>query len=82
LLPHSESPGIVELREQLDAWVRHAAMTSDDREALWGWLQSSSGQDDLPVWKRFLSDLSFDDPRRDLAATCVARLRESASVLV
>jgi hypothetical protein len=72
----------VEVREQLDAWVRHAVMTSDDREALWGWLQSSSGRDDLPVWKRFLSDLSFDDPRRDLAAIRVAQLRESLSVLL
>jgi hypothetical protein len=82
LLPHSEAPGIVEMREQLDAWVRHAVMTSDDREALWAWLQSGSGHDDLPVWKRFLSDLSFDDPRRDLAATRVAQLRQSLGVLV
>jgi GAF domain len=82
LLPHSEAPGIVEVREQLDAWVRHAVMTSDDREARWAWLQSSSGHDDLTVWKRFLSDLSFDDPRRDLAATRVAQLRESLSGLV
>ena len=82
LLPHSEAPGIVEMREQLDAWVRHAVMTSEDREALWGWLQTDSGHDDLPVWKRFLSDLSFDDPRRDLAAARIAQLRESLSVLV
>jgi hypothetical protein len=34
------------------------------------------------VWKRFLSDLSFDDPRRDLAATRVAQLREGFRVLV
>jgi hypothetical protein len=82
LLPHSEAPGLVEVREQLDAWVRHAVMTSDDREALWAWLQSSSGHDDLPAWKRFLPDLSFDDPRRDLAATRVAQLREGLAVPV
>lgn len=80
LLPRSEAPGVVEVREQLDAWVRHAVMTSGDREALWAWLQSSSGIDDLPVWKRFLSDLNFEDPRRDLAATRVAQLRESLAV--
>jgi hypothetical protein len=50
-------------------------MTSDDHEALWAWLQSSSGHDDLAVWKRFLSDLAFGDPRRDLAATRLAKLR-------
>ena len=82
LLPHSEAPGIVDMREQLDAWVRHAVMTSDDREALWAWLQNVAGHDDLPVWKRFLSNLSFDDPRRDLAATRVAQLRESLGVLL
>jgi hypothetical protein len=80
LLPRSEAPGVVEVREQLDAWVRHAVMTSDDREALWAWLQSSSGNDDLPVWKRFLSDLSFEDPRTALAATRVAQLREAFAV--
>ena len=68
LLPHSEAPGIVELREQLDAWVRHAVMTSDDREALWGWLQSRSGHDDLPVWKRFLSPPTRAAPAPDARA--------------
>lgn len=80
LLPHSEAPGIVEVREQLDAWVRHAVMSSDDREARWAWLQSSSGHDDLPAWKRFLSDVSFQDPRRGLAATRVTELRASLAV--
>jgi hypothetical protein len=80
LLPHSEAPGIIELREELDAWVRHAVMTSDDREALWAWLQGSSGHDDLAVWKRFLSDLAFDDPRRDLAAARLAKLRGSVAI--
>jgi hypothetical protein len=67
LLPRSEAPGIVELREEPDGWVRRAVMTCDDREALWVWLQSGSGRDDLPAWKRFLSDLPFEDPRRALA---------------
>jgi hypothetical protein len=80
LLPHSEAPGIVELREQLDAWIRHAVMTSSDHEALWAWLQSSSGHDDLPVWKRFLAHVTYEDPRRDLAATRIAQLRESLAI--
>jgi hypothetical protein len=76
LLPHSEAPAIVERREELDAWVRRAAITSEDREALWGWLQTRSGHDDLPAWKRFLSDLAFDDPRRALAASRLAQIRD------
>lgn len=77
LLPRSQATGIVELREELDRWVRRAVMTCDDREALWAWLQSASGQDDLPAWKRFLSDLPFEDPRRALAAGRLVQLRDS-----
>jgi hypothetical protein len=75
LLPRSEAPGVVDARDDLDAWVRSAVMTSGDREALWAWLESASGRDDLPAWKRFLADLDFADPRRPLAASRLARLR-------
>jgi hypothetical protein len=80
LLPRSEAPGIVEARDELDAWVRRAVMTTDDREALWAWLESSGGHDDFPAWKRFLSDVAFDDPRRALAASRVAQLRERLAI--
>ena len=40
-------------RDVLDeAWVRQAEMNAGDREALWAWVQCSSGRDDLPAWKR------------------------------
>jgi hypothetical protein len=80
LLPYSEAPGIVEARDELDAWMRRAVMAADDREALWAWLESRSGHDDMPAWKRFLADLDFDDPRRALAASRLAQLRESLVV--
>jgi hypothetical protein len=75
LAPHSEAPGIVGLRDALDAWVRNAVMTADDQEALWAWVQSPSGRDDLPAWKRLLAELDFRDPRRSLAAAQIASLR-------
>jgi hypothetical protein len=75
LLPHSEAPGIARDREALESWVHHAVMSSDDREALWAWVQSSSGQDDLTAWKRLLAQLDFNDPRRSLAATRTQSLR-------
>jgi hypothetical protein len=77
LLPHSEAPGIVRQRDALDAWLRHAVMTADDGSALWAWLQSPSGSEDLLAWKRLLADLSFHDPRRSLAAARVRSLREA-----
>jgi hypothetical protein len=79
VLPHSEAPGVVREREALDAWVRQAVMTSEDDEAPWAWLQSASGREDLPAWKRMLAQLDFHDPRRSLAATRVRALRDAFS---
>jgi ABC-type transporter Mla MlaB component len=77
LLPSSEAPGVVQQRDALDAWVRHAVMTADDDAALWAWLRSPSGAEDLPAWKRLLTNLDFHDPRRSLAAARVRVLREA-----
>jgi len=81
LLPRSEAPGIVQDRAELDGWVRSAVLTADDREALWAWLESASGSDDVPAWKRFLADLDYDDPRRPLAVTRLARLRQTLTLV-
>jgi hypothetical protein len=75
LLPYSEAPGVSDAREELDAWIRSAVMTSGDREALWAWLASDPGCDDVPAWKRFLADVDFGDPRRAVAVSRLARLR-------
>jgi hypothetical protein len=77
LLPHSEAPGVVRQRDALDAWVRQAVMTADDDAALWAWLRSPSGCEDLAAWKRLLAQLNFRDPRRSLAAVRVRSLREA-----
>jgi hypothetical protein len=75
LLPGSQAPGVVREREHLDAWLRQAVMTADDPDAVWGWVQSTSGEEDLGAWKRLLSQLDFRDPRRSLCAARVAELR-------
>jgi hypothetical protein len=81
LLPRSEAPGVIDARDELDAWVRSAVMTSGDREALWAWLESGSGCDDVPAWKRFLADLDFADPRRPLAVSRLAGLRSTLTLV-
>jgi hypothetical protein len=75
LLARSEAPGVVRERDALETWLRQAVMTSDDAEALWAWVQSSSGNDDLAAWKRLLANLDYSDPRRSLAASRVHILR-------
>lgn len=80
LLPHSEAPGVVRERDALDGWLRQAVMTSGDDEALWAWVQSTSGREDLAAWKRLLAHLQFHDPRRSLAAARVSSLRAACAV--
>ena len=55
--------------------MRHAVMTGHDREALWAWAQSPSGQDDQGAWKRVLGTLEFRDPWRSQAVAQIGRLR-------
>jgi hypothetical protein len=80
LLPHSEAPGVVRERDALERWIRHAVLTADDREALWAWLQSPAGRDDLPAWKALLPHLDYHDPRRSRAVARVGHLRSVLGV--
>lgn len=75
MLLHSAAPGVVREREALDDWMRRSVLSSGDREAMWSWLQSANGAEDLAAWARLLADLPFHDPRRNLAAVRVAALR-------
>jgi hypothetical protein len=80
LLPSSEAPGVVELRDELVAWTRNAVMTSDDVDALWTWATTPPGAGDLPLWVRFLSNVPYGDGRRAFAAARVAGLRRLYAV--
>jgi hypothetical protein len=79
LLPSSEAPGVVRERERLDTWLRQAVMTDEDPEALWAWVQTPTGAEDLPAWKRLLTRLQFHDPRRARCAAQVGGLRRAAA---
>jgi hypothetical protein len=78
LLPRSRAPGVVHEREALEGWMRQSVMSAGDQEALWAWLQTTSGVLDLPAWQRLLVNLPFADPRRSLAASRIAQLRADA----
>jgi hypothetical protein len=80
LLPHSSAPGIVGMREELDRWCRQAVITSDDADALWLWVRSRSGENDLVAWLRLLAALDYSDARRGLVVAHAAKLRELESV--
>lgn len=80
LLPRSDAPGVVDLRNELDGWTRRAALASDDTEVLWSWLNTPSGEDDIQAWKRLLSSIPHEDGRRPLAAARLERLRPAFAV--
>ena len=75
LLPGSAAPGIERARDELDGWMRQAVITSDDADALWAWVQSSSGASDLLAWQRLLAALDYTDPRRSRAVARTHALR-------
>ena len=75
LLPDSSAPGIARAREELDGWLRQAVITSENAEALWVWVRSPSGEEDLVAWLRLLAALDYTDPRRSLAVARTASLR-------
>ena len=75
MLPGSRAPGVVREREALDDWMRRSVLSCGDREAVWSWLQSTTGAADMAAWARLLADLPFHDPRRSLAAARIASLR-------
>lgn len=81
LLPDSSAPGIVRARDELDAWLRQAVITSDDADALWSWVRSPKGEDDLVAWLRLLAALHYTDPRRGLAVARTAALRRSSGAV-
>jgi hypothetical protein len=79
LLPRSSAPGVAHEREALEGWLRQSVMSAGDQEALWAWLQTSSGATDAGAWRRLLANLPFADPRRSLAASRVGQLRSQSS---
>jgi hypothetical protein len=77
LLPESSAPGIERARDELDGWLRQAVVTSEDADALWAWVRSPSGENDLMAWRRLLGALEYTDARRSLAVSRTAALRRS-----
>ncbi len=80
LLPGSVAPCIERERDELDGWLRQAVITSDDTDALWAWVRSSSGESDLLAWQRLLAALDYTDPRRSRAVARTRALREEFGI--
>jgi hypothetical protein len=74
LLPHSQAPGVVEQREDLERWLRGAILADGSADLLVSWTRTRWGADDLEMWQRQCAVLPASSPLRSLAGAAVAKL--------
>ncbi len=74
LLPASVAPGVVRLRENLEASLRQAVLTSGEPDLMSSWTRSAWGADDYLMWRAQLEALGPTSPLRPIAAGQLARL--------
>lgn len=74
LLPHSEAPGVVARRDQLERRLRAAVLASGELDLLAAWSRSRWGADDRDVWRRQLELAVIGSPLHTIARCEVARL--------
>jgi hypothetical protein len=74
LLPHSQAPGVVEQREDLQRWLRGAILADGSADLLVSWTRTRWGADDLEMWQRQCAVLPGSSPLRSLARAAVTKL--------
>jgi len=81
LLPASTAPGVVRLREYIDASLRQAVLNSQEPDLMSTWTRSAWGTDDYDMWQAQLDALGPSSPLRPLAAGQLARLDREFSIV-
>ena len=74
LLPSSTAPGVVRLREYIEASLRQAVLDSHEPDLMSTWTRSAWGADDYDMWQAQFDALGTASPLRPLAAVQLARL--------
>lgn len=72
LLPNSEAPVVVEMRETLEEALRQAVLVCGEVDVLWK--LAGRMKDDLELWEKTLHSLRRRDPRWPIAYAHSARL--------
>lgn len=63
VLPHSEAPAVIALRESVHGALRSALISGTDADALLSFADTPHGRDDLELWQRALDILPVSSPR-------------------
>ncbi len=74
VLPASEAPAVVELRDDLHARLRAGLLRSADPDAMLCFADTEHGRADVAVWATALSALPVDSPRRPQVQSHLDRL--------
>jgi len=74
LLPSSTAPGVMRLREYIEASLRQAVLDSHEPDLMSTWTRSAWGADDYDMWQAQFDALGTASPLRPLAAGQLARL--------
>jgi len=80
LLPGSTAPGVVRLRENIEASLRQAVLDSHEPDLMSTWTRSAWGADDYDMWRAQLDALGPNSPLRPLATGQLARLDREFSI--
>lgn len=74
LLPRSEAPGVIEVREALHEALRTALLSARRADLISAWTRSSWGADDYPMWSLQGHLLPARSPLQPLVRANLARL--------
>ncbi|GGC73923.1 transcriptional regulator [Hoyosella rhizosphaerae] len=74
VLPESDAPGVVDLREDLHSRMQAALLRSGDPAMLNFWTSSVHGRDDLTSLEAYLHSLRPEDPMRSQVKARIMRL--------
>jgi hypothetical protein len=74
LLPHSEAPGVAELRGDIERAFRSAILAAGQPEFLISWTRSRWGANDLEMWQRLCAVLPTSSPLLPFAMATTAKL--------
>lgn len=72
VLPASQAPGVVALRDEMHWLLRSAALASGDADVLLAWCAAAHGSDDIEAWEAAIDALAPDSPRRACAQSSLA----------
>jgi len=75
LLPHSQAPGIAEIRQTLHRALQQAVVTSYNARLIGRWLETPWGASDASGWEALASLLPEGSPRRSRVSACAEALR-------